>query len=613
MGLPAVAMSAEGVKPNILWVITDDHRADALACWNRATTGKSESALGYVSSPNIDKLAEEGVLFANAFCNSPVSAPSRASMHTGRYPHHSGIYDFCLSHLENDNSKPVLPAVMREQGYKATLFGKLGVRIFPHNEPMRFMSHPDIYNECISMEGDLERVGITDWCKKSIYQKGLEPGDVEQWFYPDGSMVQYYFKRKNGELTKEDIATIKKFNEDQQVIRIGGRQTGEIISGVSTMPTKKTLDGRIQEEFMSYLSNEDKKYKILRGRTVDGPKRDQPQFINLGFHFPHTAVMPSKEYRDQFLKYNYNIPVFDAEEEMNMPKQFAGWRKQNDITVLSNKDKEQFIRDYYAFCAMGDHLLGEAVEKFKSYCADRNEPYLIVLTCGDHGWHLGEQGVTCKASNYVKSNQTAVIVVSSDKKAFPAGKVVKDLVEYVDFAPTFMEAAGVDITSERFNYLDGRSLKSTASGKTTPRDYVLGETSVSGGHRCYLRGDDFAFSMRSKKPFLWKDRNKVGLNEEPEWILNCTPEEADMALFDLRVDKGENNNVAYDKKYAALADFFRKKLGNIALGDNRIECNWNKINDYKISSFGVGSDDKKLDIPSNIIPDVSGGKKKKKK
>ena len=56
-------------QPNILWIITDDHRADALECYNRATTGKSESPLGYVSSPNIDKLAAEGTLFTKAFCN----------------------------------------------------------------------------------------------------------------------------------------------------------------------------------------------------------------------------------------------------------------------------------------------------------------------------------------------------------------------------------------------------------------------------------------------------------------------------------------------------------------------------------------------------------------
>ncbi|KAA3658245.1 MAG: hypothetical protein DWQ10_11550 [Calditrichaeota bacterium] len=81
-------------QPNILWIITDDQRADALECYNRATTGKSESPLGYVMSPNTDKLAAEGTMFTNAYNNSPMCAISRASMHLGRYPFRSGHYKF---------------------------------------------------------------------------------------------------------------------------------------------------------------------------------------------------------------------------------------------------------------------------------------------------------------------------------------------------------------------------------------------------------------------------------------------------------------------------------------------------------------------------------------
>ncbi|MFI3278823.1 MAG: sulfatase-like hydrolase/transferase [Rikenellaceae bacterium] len=606
VGVSFSAVCGTATKPNILWIITDDQRADALECWNRATRGSSESALGYVSSPNIDKLASEGVLFTNSFCNSPVSAPSRASMHTGRYPHHNGIYDFSLTHNTNDFARPLLPQVMQKQGYKTTLFGKMGVRIFKYQEPLRFVDDPTIYNEKVSMESDLERKGITDWCKMSVYGKDEVHGTKEFWYYPDGSSVSYYLERKGAELTQEDKDTAAKFREKHKVITMPNNAYGAVISGESPMPTELTLDGRIAHEFMSYISNTDKSYNILNGRKIEGPKSGQPQFIQLGFHFPHTAVMPSKEYRDKFLNRKYNIPEFDKEEELKMPKQLAGWRRINDITSLTDEQKEQFIRDYYAFCAMGDKLIGEAVDKFKSYCKECDEPYIIVIACGDHGWHLGEQGVTCKASNYIKSNQTAVIAISSDKSLFPAGKVVNDFVEYVDFAPTFITAAGEDVSKPEFDYLDGRDLVKTANGAIQPRDYVLGETSVSGGNRAYLRAKDFAFSMRNRKPIPWKMKQKVETrpNADIKWALECTPEEADMALFDLRVDPLERNNVAYDKEYTELAQWLRKKLGNIVLGDNRLECNWGVKNDYNISSFAVGSDDKKLDMPSSIIPKI---------
>jgi len=81
-------------QPNILWIITDDQRPDSLAVFNEVTRGESASPLGPVASPHIDRLAGEGVLFTRIYCNSPACAPSRASMHTGRYPFRSGIYGF---------------------------------------------------------------------------------------------------------------------------------------------------------------------------------------------------------------------------------------------------------------------------------------------------------------------------------------------------------------------------------------------------------------------------------------------------------------------------------------------------------------------------------------
>ncbi len=601
LGAPVAAQCADSVQPNILWIITDDQRADALACWNRATTGKSESALGYVSSPNIDKLAEEGVLFTNSFCNSPVSAPSRASMHTGRYPHHSGIYDFVLAHNTNDNAKMIFPQVMSEAGYQTTLFGKMGVRIHKYSNPVRFVEpETPIYDEKITMEGDLERSGLADHWMKSIWQKGLPEGTTHNWYYPDGTSISYYVTRKDGQLSERDRNAQKHFREQQKIIVMpNGSDHAEIIAGENTMPTERTLDGRIAHEFISFLSNSDKSYKILNGRKVEGPKSDKPQFINLGFHFPHTPVLPPKNYRDEFLTKEYNVPELTEDDKNGRPAQLSHWFKFYGCEGLSQQEKVQFVRDYYAFCAMGDQLIGETVDKFKAYCKEQNKPYIIVLACGDHGWHLGEQGVTFKAANYVKSNQTAVIAVSSDKSLFPAGKVCTDFLEYVDFAPTFIAAAGMDVNASRFDYLDGRNMVETANGKVKPRDYVLGETSVMGGPRAYLRSKEFAFSMKSRQRL-----NKTKPNENVKWALECTPEQADMALYDLRVDAGEHVNLAYTEEYKALAQWFREKLGNIVLGDNRMECNWNEQNVYNISDFAKGADDKRLMIPKKIIPKV---------
>lgn len=595
----AASASFAAKQPNILFIITDDQRADALECWNRATRGSAESELGFVMSPNVDKLAQEGVLFTRSFCNSPVSAPSRASIHTGKYPHHNAIPDFRLAHNTNEFANPLFTSVLQAEGYKTTLFGKLGTRIADSHTKLNF-DNINIYQSSISY-ASLQEAGMTDWGKENITRPADEKGKREVWVYEDGTRVKYYLERPKGmEIPAEDAKVKRNFDKKQQIIRQGGKA---ILGGESTQPTRKTLDGRIQEAYIDYLKNEGKEFKSLNGKMMQGADPSQPQFINLGFHFPHTAVIPSKEYRDIFLSKSYNVPSLSDEEWEKMPSHIKRWQKAGSILKLTAAQKEQIIRDYYAFCAMGDMLIGEAVEEFKAYCKRNDQPYYIVYACGDHGWHLGEQGVSCKASGYIKSNETAVIVVSSeDKKSFPEGKIVDDLVEYVDFYPTFLSLAGVDVSDKKYDYLDGRDLTLTAQGKMKPREYVLGETSVVCGPRGYIRSKDFAFAMQIRENI---PSSKYPAGTDIKWALEAPRESISMTLFDLRVDPKEQNNVAYTKEYEGLADWFRVKAGNIILGDRRVEvADWRRLNEYYMSDFAVGSDDKVLDIPAKLIPKI---------
>ncbi len=81
-------------RPNVLWILTDDHRYDSIRAFNKMLHGREMSELGYVESPHTDRLAKMGTTFINAYCQAHGCAPSRASMHYGRYPFRSGIYEF---------------------------------------------------------------------------------------------------------------------------------------------------------------------------------------------------------------------------------------------------------------------------------------------------------------------------------------------------------------------------------------------------------------------------------------------------------------------------------------------------------------------------------------
>ncbi|MER2490942.1 sulfatase-like hydrolase/transferase [Catenovulum sediminis] len=593
---------AQAQQPNILWIITDDHRADSIQAYNRATTGKSESKLGYVSSPNIDKLAAEGVLFTRAFNQSPACGPSRTSMHTGRYPFRNGKYGWEHTHQEADFTKPALSQHLRDAGYGTALVGKSHVGI---REKHKGQGQP-IFDFELEFNRDLLRHGLGDWYSTGAYglvdEVLLRRDATETIIYPDGRQKTIRLSWADRKLNAKEQAIKQSVEKEFDILRAYTRiNTGLILGGVSPQPADKTVDALIVEEFKAHLNHADRNYKTLAGKPTQGADADKPLFINLGFHLPHTPVLPPKEFRDQFKDRQYRIPEFDTVELASFSPQQQQIYNESKTDSMKPEEKLQAIRDYYAFTAFGDALIGDAVEAFKQYSKQQGREYLIVFTVGDHGWHLGEQGIMAKFGPWKESTNGAVIVVSSDKQKYPAGKVVDKFVEYVDFVPTMLAAAKVDIKEKTFDYLDGYDLAEVANNNRLQRDYILGEMNLVCGHRAYLRTDDFAFSMRTR------DRRTVAktplLNDDVTWALTTDPVKADMALYDLRVDPLERKNVAYTPEYLALAEWFRQKLGNIVLGDGRVEMDWRTQNNYNISNFAAGADDKKIDIPEGLVPE----------
>jgi len=591
---------AQDSQPNILWIVTDDHRPDSIQAYNRATRGTDESPLGYVSSPNIDKLAAEGVMFTRAYNNSPACGPSRTSMHTGRYPFRNGKYAWEHTHQEADFTRPAVSQSLREAGYATAIIGK------HHHGISEKKGQPSaIFDFSLEFNRDLHRQGFGGLYSTGSH--GLTDGVLyrrdatETVLYPDGSKKEYVLSKANRELNAQERAIKSSVEEEFDILRAYTRiNTGLILGGVNPQPADKTVDALIVEEFKNHLANTNNSYTTLAGRKVRGPDGSKPVFVNLGFHLPHTPVLPPKSFRDKFKNRQYQLPAFSADEVASFPTQLQQIYNESKTDGMKDADKLQAVRDYYAFTAFGDALIGQAVDAFKAYSEQQGREYLIVFTVGDHGWHLGEQGIMAKFGPWKQSLNGAVIVVSSDKERFPAGKVVDDLVEYVDLAPTLMAGANINIQTPEYDYLDGVDLAMVANDETFQRDYILGEMNLVSGHRAYLRTKDFAFSMRTR------DRREPAvtpyLNNDITWALTAHPLKVDLALYDLRVDPLERQNVAYTVEYIKLAEWFRKKLGHIVLGDGRVEMDWNTTNSYNISNFADGADDKKIEIPEALIP-----------
>ena len=102
-----------GSRPNIIFIMTDDHAAHALSCYGSKIN----------VTPNLDRIAKDGMRFENCFCTNSICAPSRAVILTGKYSHINGKYDNKRGN-PFDGSQETFPKVLQRNGYQTAMIGK---------------------------------------------------------------------------------------------------------------------------------------------------------------------------------------------------------------------------------------------------------------------------------------------------------------------------------------------------------------------------------------------------------------------------------------------------------------------------------------------------------
>ncbi|MEN8743316.1 MAG: sulfatase [Lentimonas sp.] len=150
--------SAESVRPNILYIMSDDHAAPAVGAYSGALAELNPT-------PNIDRLAAEGLLFENAFCNNSICTPSRASILTGQYPQTNGVLD-----LDDalDVTKQYLPMEMKQLGYTTAMIGKWHLK----NEPVAFDYYKVLPGQGLYFDPTFREKGKGQWPKNIVNSKG---------------------------------------------------------------------------------------------------------------------------------------------------------------------------------------------------------------------------------------------------------------------------------------------------------------------------------------------------------------------------------------------------------------------------------------------------------
>ncbi len=522
-------------NPNVLLLITDDQNIDTVSAYGRHPLA---------STPNLDRLAAEGVRFNNAFCQAPQCVTSRRSILTGQYPHHTGVYTFERSHWETDFYRPGYPNMLRyEKGYLYADVGKEHSNFVRGWKPTKDDLPPYLAELNIQVpKFFLEDVRLDFWRER--------PG-MENPFYAyemvDGKKVQ----RNNWFIDPAD-------DEKYSVVRTHRRlrkPLRQLIGAAhNPRPEGETLDDYITRDFKTALD--------------ELHEKDRPFYIKLGYKWAHSPILPPKKWAERFEAMDFSVPEFTAEEKALMlsTPQLKELYCSGRSHGMTDAELKQMIADNFALVAYGDKLAGEAIAEFKAVCAEQGRPWLIIYTA-DQGAHLCDHGIIDKFSMFDESIHVPFIVASSDKKTFPAGTVSDELVELVDIAPTVLEFCGVDTSQKRYDYLDGKNLAKLIHQQIPSRRAALIETGHLYGHRACLRTAEWAFSMRTRPEDF-----EVG--ENIDWAKNASAAELEMTLFNLKNDPNEIHNLAGNPEVAGLCRQMRNDLQQRVLASDRIEYEW---------------------------------------
>jgi len=275
-------------------------------------------------------------------------------------------------------------------------------------------------------------------------------------------------------------------------------------------------------------------------------KKEQPFFLAVGFRKPHLPFAAPARYWDLYEPKRILVP--DESIPENAPSialhdsvELRGYTDIPDKGTISAETARRLRHGYYAATSFVDEQVGKVIRELERLGLDRNT---IVVLYSDHGFHLGEQGMWAKATNYEVAVRVPLIIKAPGKAN--SGRRSNALVELIDIYPTLVELCGLPSAPE----LDGTSL--------VP---ILAEPSV-----CVK---DFALSQFPRPWELNKPPKNMGYSLRTkewryvEWVSMDSRGVLARELYHLRDRSMERRNLAADPAYAEQVRVMSRKLARL--------------------------------------------------
>jgi choline-sulfatase len=363
-------------SPNILIIVTDQHRADLMTCAERKE----------VQTPNIDRIAENGIRFTNAYCSSPVCVPSRMSLLTGLYAHSTGVIN---NNDQLDWRYRTIAHQFAEAGYITALIGKMHFRDANRHGFEYYLS-------------------INDWL-----------------MYLGPKTKEYASEVASHPLKKSTIP----FDEGAGFPDVADLWKGATpwIGHVKRLPFDN-LSSKIQakDHLDMFIARESAKF-IRR-------YKNQQFLLVAGFMKPHTPLFPPKEYADRFPIDEISLP--NVGSIRSYPPHIQ--RRIQFSERINPNLRRAHIAGYFGNLAFVDDCIGIILDTLKDLSLEKET---IIVYTSDHGEMLGDHGLYQKFCMFEQAIRVPLIV--SYPKKLPRNKETKALTEYIGLYPTVVDLADI--------------------------------------------------------------------------------------------------------------------------------------------------------------------------
>ena len=409
-----------GDRPNILYIMCDDHAMAAISAY-----GSPISKLA--PTPNIDRLAERGMKFNEAFVENSLSTPSRACLMTGLYSHQNGQRQLAEG---IDTTKVFFSEMLQQAGYETAVVGKwhMGCR------PKGF----DYYH-ILNNQG--------------------------QYYNPTFASTGHYreFKQEMGYAT--DLIT------DHAIEYLDGRDKSKpfclLVHHKAPhriwMPNTKYVDKYANVNFPLPETFWDD--YATRGSAASTQKMTISEYMEMvrDLKVPELYDPSTPEGRDSYAGLMGEINRMTPKQREAIDAYYLPRNRDFLSKNLTGKDLvewkyQNYIRDYMAVIASVDESVGRLLDYLDKNGLTDNT---IIVYTSDQGFYLGEHGWFDKRFMYEESFHTPLII--SYPKHIQPGTVCNQMVQNIDFAPTFLDLAGL----KKPEYMPGTSLQPLfAEGQT---------------------------------------------------------------------------------------------------------------------------------------------------